>query len=174
MPESMVSEVFGVNAKYADNSNTTVTPDPDNPEFQFNVTFDSSKIPAVPKRNTSAFAHLAMPSDKFIDLSLTFTPVGSVKETGYWTAPADGIVDCIHSATAINANATINYLNDINSFSANNKSRYGDSIGIQGVHYAEAETSVLVRKGDKVRFAVTGGNYTEVTNIRFYYAQGAI
>ena len=78
MPDSMVSEVFGNNAKYADNTTCVITENPDNPEFPFNLRFDSSKIPAKPqnqrKLTDNYLARIGMPSGKIINIG--FLPNG--------------------------------------------------------------------------------------------------
>ena len=68
MPENMAAEIFGNNAKYADNTTCVITENPDNAEFPFNVQFDSSKIPAMPqtkrKLTDSYLAGIGMPPTK--------------------------------------------------------------------------------------------------------------
>ena len=100
MPESMVSEIFGNNAKYADNTTCVITENSSNAEFPFNVRFDSSKIPAKPqterKLTDNYLAGLGMPSNKFI----RFTP-----HNGFvYTAPANGYIHVC--ATKVNYKTT--------------------------------------------------------------------
>ncbi len=95
MPESMVSEVFGNNAKYADNTTCVITENPSNAEFPLNVRFDSSKIPAKPqterKLTDSFLAGTGMPNlDKKIFIQ--FSKINDVDYSATYTAPANGWV----------------------------------------------------------------------------------
>ena len=100
MPESMATEVFGNNAKYADNTTCVITENPGNAEFPFNVQFDSSKILAMPqtkrKLTDSYLAGLGMPINKFI----RFTPYSGF----VYTAPANGYIHVC--ATKVNYKTT--------------------------------------------------------------------
>lgn len=89
MPEHMANEVFGNNVRYADNTTCIITENQDNPDFPFNVQFDSSKIPAKPqtqrKLTDSFLAGIGMPSGRTINLS--------AQPSGYrYTAPYSGYV----------------------------------------------------------------------------------
>lgn len=88
MPEAMVTEVFGDNVRYADNTNTAVTPNPDNPAFPFNVQFDSSKIPAKPKRELGNMIDIGMPSEKYIEIEKQ--QIANRHFMAEFTAPANG------------------------------------------------------------------------------------
>ncbi|MDE5682434.1 MAG: hypothetical protein K2I05_08960 [Mailhella sp.] len=98
MPESMADEIFGENAEYADNTTCIITQNPDNPDFPFNVQFDSSKIPAKPqtqrKLTDSYISKLGLPqTTKCINISLKFVPETSITTAHYtanFTAPASG------------------------------------------------------------------------------------
>ena len=98
MPESMVSEIFGNNAKYADNTTCVITENSSNAEFPFNVQFDNSKIPATPqterKLTDNYLAGLSLPqTTNYINIPLTFVPVTSTSIEHYsarFIAPANG------------------------------------------------------------------------------------
>ncbi len=99
MPESMATEIFGENVKYADNTTCVITENSGNAEFPFNVQFDSSKILAMPqterKLTDSYLAGIGMPSNKIIQ----FTP----RSDFIYTAPANGYIYV--SATKANYNS---------------------------------------------------------------------
>ena len=42
MPENLVAEIFGEQAEFADSTNCTITPNPDNPAFPYAVTFGAN------------------------------------------------------------------------------------------------------------------------------------
>ena len=98
MPESMADEIFGENAEYADNTTCVITENQDNPDFPFNVQFDSSKIPAKPQTDKlltdSYISKLGLPQTiRWINISLTFVPETSTTTAHYFanfTAPASG------------------------------------------------------------------------------------
>ncbi len=98
MPESMISEIFGDNAKYADNTTCVITENPNNAEFPFNVQFDSSKIIAKPQTDKlltdSYMSKLGFPqTTNYINIPLTFVPETSTTTAHYsvtFTAPASG------------------------------------------------------------------------------------
>lgn len=107
MPESMVSEVFGNNAKYADNTTCVITENPDNAEFPFNVRFDSSKIIAKPqttrKLTDSYLAGIGMlNSAKHIDIQFSYHPE-SKRYYANFTAPANGWAHVFGQANETNA-----------------------------------------------------------------------
>ncbi len=72
MPESMATEIFGENVKYADNTTCVITENSGNAEFPFNVQFDASKIMAKPKTTRKLtgnyLAMIGMPSGKIINI----------------------------------------------------------------------------------------------------------
>ena len=85
MPENMAAEIFGNNAKYADNTTCVITENPDNTEFPFSVRFDASKIPVKSKRDTGTLAGIGMPSGAVINIG--------AQTSGYlYTAPYNGYV----------------------------------------------------------------------------------
>lgn len=98
MPESMATEIFGENVKYADNTTCVITENPDNAEFPFNVRFDSSKIIAKPQTDKlltdSYMSKLGLPqATNYINIPLTFVPETSTLTAYYasnFTAQASG------------------------------------------------------------------------------------
>lgn len=69
MAEDLVASVFGENSQYADNTTCTVTDNPANPAFPYDVTFDASKIIKKTKRNTGTLSGIGMPGDKVINIT---------------------------------------------------------------------------------------------------------
>ncbi len=98
MPENMAAEIFGNNAKYADNTTCVITENSGNAEFPFNVQFDASKIPVKPQTDKlltdSYMSKLGFPqTTNYINIPLTFVPETSTTTAHYtanFTAPASG------------------------------------------------------------------------------------
>lgn len=104
MPESLVEEIFGENARHADNTTCTITDNPDNAEFPFTVQFDSSKIPEKPKRNTETLAVIGMPGEKYIDINPTFriivgNNVDYISKKYEFNAPDNGFIKIFYKIT---------------------------------------------------------------------------
>lgn len=170
MPESMVTEIFGENVQYADNTNCTVTANPDNQEFPFTVAFDASKILAKPKRELGTMAGVCMPSDKYIDLVPNRTN-SAISRDGYFTAPENGYLTvsgyCGSNITPIKT-ANVGEFDIALDSLINIK---------QGTTYVGTHATVLIGcvipvvKGKVYLFGSQG-----LSNIieRFYYAQGTI
>lgn len=159
MPEAMASEVFGDNARYADSTNTTVTPNPDNPEFPFTVVFDSTKI-VKPKRYTGNFAKLAMPNNaRYIDIS--FVETDSYVYNAGFTAPANGYV--FVSGKVVDSPKTHIAGVHINNYdmSAHSNGTLADGCGC----------FLPVEKGN---FMVLGAISMQNIQMRFYYAIGEL
>lgn len=83
MSDNLVRSVFGENSMYADNTTCTITDNPDNPAFPYNVTFNASKIIDTPKRYYGYLAQKAMPSNKYIQYL-------NVESGNQYRAPANG------------------------------------------------------------------------------------
>ncbi len=122
MPESMATEVFGNNAKYADNTTCVITENPDNAEFPFNVRFDSSKIMAKPKMDKlltdSYMSKLSFPqTTNYINIPLTYVPTENLHNfTGYYaanfTAPANGWIYIAGNATGTDSIYSSSYVTE--------------------------------------------------------------
>ncbi len=124
MPESMVSEIFGNNAKYADNTTCVITEHPENAEFPFNVRFDSSKIPAMPqtqrKLTDSYLAGLGMlNSAKHIDIQFSYNPE-SKRYHANFTASANGWAHVFGQANETNASYSTVWLHVGSVFASSN------------------------------------------------------
>ncbi len=122
MPENMATEVFGNNAKYADNTTCVITENPDNAEFPFNVRFDSSKIMAKPKTDKlltdSYMSKLGFPqTTNYINIPLTYVPTENLHNfTGYYaanfTAPANGWIYIAGNATGTDSIYSSSYVTE--------------------------------------------------------------
>ena len=161
MPENLVAEIFGEQAEFADSTNCTITPNPDNPAFPYAVTFDANKIPEKPKRELGTMAGICMPSEKYIDIPK--------KEGIIFQAPANGfvIVEGNYNSpeNGVNCCYLRNYGSDVSGalqpiFVAISNSPYGYGVG----------GSIAVKKGDYVGLATIRA----IQMIRFVYAEGEI
>ncbi len=156
MPENMATEIFGNNAKYADNTTCVITENPDNPDFPFDVQFDSSKIPTKPKRNTGTLVGIGMPGEQFINITPT------TNQNYMYIAPYNGYLCCFCGAiTGLTAYVSLHTKNDKIS-----RKLYTVCQGSAGL-----SAFVLARKGDEITI-----NYRNATLIdcRFVLAQGEI
>lgn len=168
MPEAMVSEVFGENIQYADNTTCTITDNPDNPAFPFTAVFDSSKISSKPKRELGVMAGIGMPGTKFIDLNIPINNDDNMYPD--FIAPADGYISAgttSHTGTFVGIrpyDASItkpqDHYNDL---------AWGVSDGAPG--YTSSSCLCPIRKGQKMFIHLQG----EVVNYcKFYYAEGTL
>lgn len=103
--------------------------------------------------NNEYMAHMAMPSDKFIDLEL-----GASGTT--YTAPADGYIRCENNGASSNPLKLVNLTNNISAVVAEGNMGYAPSIFIP------------CKKNDNVRFYYVQPEGS-VTTIRFIYAIGS-
>lgn len=105
MPESMANEVFGNNIRYADNTTCVITENQGNPDFPFNVQFDSSKIPAMPqtqrKLTDSYISGLGMPSGRLIN-------IGAQGNGHVYTAPYSGYLCVQATSQGVNGWVSLN------------------------------------------------------------------
>lgn len=157
MPEAMASEVFGENIRYADNTTCTVTANPANSAFPYDVTFDASKIIKKPKRDKALLAQMAMPSEKYIDL-------GDPIQTNI--APADGYLmmgGIVHNVSSANVGISVR------DFDNNLFNGYGAAVW--GANGQGISVTLPIKKGRK--FNMYHGSLYEIQS-RFIYAEGAI
>ena len=108
-------------------------------------------IQVLDYNDTEFVGHQAMPSNKYIDLTL------GASGTSY-TAPADGYVWA--SGTATNAASDLNISDNTATYSQSISSGADQGLNVQ----------IVIRKGRK--FSV-GFNYVTLTRIRFSYAEGS-
>lgn len=165
MPENLVTEVFGKNARYADSTNTTVTPNPDNAEFSYNVTFDSSKIPEKPKRNTNSLVRIGMPSDKFIDINI------AINNRDVFYCPEDGYISASIFSRTGGAIAVV--VSDSNNFDESNFAwKDYKWAGVTATpQYSSLAVLVPVKKNQYVYIHLQG----ETSHYcKFIYAEGTI
>lgn len=99
MAEDLVVSVFGEQSNFADNTTCTITDNPDNAEFPYDVAFDASKIIETPKRYYEYLAKMAMPSNKYINLNLKFSDENNY-HMSYYTSPANGYLEFIAQANS--------------------------------------------------------------------------
>ncbi len=173
MPEAMVSEIFGNNAKYADNTTCVITENPDNAEFPFNVQFDSSKILAKPQTDKlltdSYMSKLGFPqTTNYINIPLTFVPSSTgANYKGYYaatyTAPANGWMYIAGNAAG---DATIYS----SSYVAESKKIYGMSSSF-AAPLGFCASLVPALKGIRYDLRIQHCNNISA---RFIYAQGEI
>lgn len=170
MPEAMASEVFGDNAQYADNTNCTITDNPDNAEFPYNVTFDSSKIMATPKRELGTMAGIGMPSTKFIDLNIPINNDDNMYPD--FIAPADGYLSAStsgHYGTFVGLGPYDASITNPQEYFHYNNLYWCVSDGAPG--YTSSNCLCPIRKGQKAFIHLQG----EVVNYcKFIYTQGEI
>lgn len=108
---------------------------------------------AVDYNDTDFIAHQAMPSDRYVDLTLGASGAS-------YTAPADGYIYLNKTSTGVGQNISI--INDSNAMHSNNSATYsGDWVSAY----------LPVSKGQAVRITYTTGGSTN--SFRFIYAQGA-
>lgn len=160
MAEEMAADIFGENAQYADIMNCSISANPDNPAFPFNVVFDSSKIPEKPKRELAAMAGLAMPSDKYIEFVLSLNDANAM----WGPAPADGYFQ-INVRGGENVKTSI-YLG----FNSSQSLKNHMSSAKIGSGIASLSAFLPVRKGNMVPYWVQGSGVRGF----FIYAEGTI
>ncbi len=174
IPESMVSEVFGNNAKYADNTTCIITENSSNAEFPCNVRFDSSKIMATPqterKLTDSFLAGVGMPNlSKCINISLP-APVNGYMEKEV-VAPANGwfCLRAINSSHGQECQVSISKL-----FGTMNPSGLDAIITASSFSKnAGIAASVLmpILKGTSIKLIAVNSTHRFA---KFYYAEGEI
>ena len=173
MPENMASEIFGNNAKYADNTTCVITEDPDNAEFPFNVQFDASKIMAKPQTDKlltdSYMSKLGFPQiTNYINIPLTYVPIENLHNfTGYYaanfTAPANGWIYIAGNATGTDSIYSSSYVTE-------SKRIYGMSRSFAApTGYCASLVPAIKRVGYDLRI-----QHCNNITARFIYAQGEI
>ncbi len=173
MPENMASEIFGNNAKYADNTTCVITEDPDNAEFPFNVQFDASKIMAKPQTDKlltdSYMSKLGFPQiTNYINIPLTYVPIENLHNfTGYYaanfTAPANGWIYIAGNATGTDSIYSSSYVTE-------SKRIYGMSSSFAApTGYCASLVPAIKRVGYDLRI-----QHCNNITARFIYAQGEI
>ncbi len=168
MPEAMVSEIFGENAKFADNTTCVITEDPNNTEFPFRVQFDASKITAKPKRDTGTLAGIGMPDlSKCIHISLP-APVNGYMDKKV-VAPANGwyVLRAINSSHGQECQVSITKV-----YESEAPDDYDSIITATSLSKnAGIAASVLmpILKGTSINLLAVNSTYRYA---KFYYAQG--
>ncbi len=172
MPENMAAEIFGNNAKYADNTTCVITENPDNAEFPFNVQFDSSKILAMPqterKLTDSYLAGIGMPFlSEYINISLP-SPVNGYIEKEV-VAPANGWF-CLRAINSnhgqecqVSISKLLGTMNPSGLDAIITASSFSKNAGIA------ASVLMPILKGTSIKFFVVNATHRFA---KFYYAQG--
>ena len=166
MPESMATEIFGENVKYADNTTCVITENSGNAEFPFNVQFDSSKILAMPqterKLTDSYLAGIGMPAtNKYITINLPVVSGVSNWNEAFYDAPANGWA-FIAAEPAAGKNCLVSVSNFSNPVIRSTSSGSGGS---------SASAGIPIKKGECIHF-VTRDTYARFGY--FFYAEGEI
>ena len=163
MPESMATEVFGNNAKYADNTTCVITENPNNAEFPFSVQFDASKIMAKPKTTRkltdSYLAGIGMlNSAKHIDIQFSYNPE-SKRYHANFTASANGWAHVFGQANETNASYSSVWLHVGSVFASSNA----------GAPNVECGVVLPVSKGQSF---IAGTQNCKNIKAQFFYAIG--
>ena len=168
----MAAEIFGNNAKYADNTTCVITENPDNAEFPFNVQFDSSKILAMPqterKLTDSYLAGIGMPFlSEYINISLP-SPVNGYIEKEV-VAPANGWF-CLRAINSnhgqecqVSISKLLGTMNPSGLDAIITASSFSKNAGIA------ASVLMPILKGTSIKFFVVNATHRFA---KFYYAQG--
>ncbi len=171
MPESMAAEIFGNNAKYADNTTCVITENSGNAEFPFNVQFDSSKIMAKPQTDKlltdSYMSKLGFPqTTNYINIPLTFVPETGTTTAHYaanFTAPANGWIYIAGNATGTDSIYSSSYVTE-------SKRIYGMSSSFAApTGFCASLVPAIKRVGYDLRI-----QHCNNITARFIYAQGEI
>lgn len=169
MAEDLVVSVFGEQSNFADNTTCTITDNPDNAEFPYDVAFDASKIIEIPKRYYGNLAQMAMPSGKYIDYTSALGTSTSILKI--FTAPANGYFSLDALATQVNGFANMALTTTANVSDIDDSKKIMSITSTYGVINGGMGCFLPIYKGQRVLVHI--GN-SRVKNFKFHYAQGEI
>lgn len=169
MAEDMITNIFGEQSNFADNTTCTISANQDNPAFPFAVNFDASKIIETPKRYYGYLAQMAMPSSHYIDYTSNFGTSTSISKV--LTAPANGYISLSAITTQANGFANMCLVTTPNLSDIDDSKKYMVVTSTYGSINVGIGCYLPILKGQHV--LVHTGN-SRILWCRFYYAQGEI